>query len=266
VADPSPAKVVPDVANTQTPRSQDRVGSVNERVVSREEQPLALPNPPAAGGSPRVVFPSPVQPNVNAAPPAPQPSGSEPKRVRTVTIRADGTAVNDPSMSADAPPPSPEVRAPATARASQPPPQVQRTPPPTQQPRVTPRNQPLSLDPNAAAAAPPQDEPPGTAQRPLTPPAPRVASAPADGGATGGYVVQVSSQRSEADARASFRALQAKYPQVLNGRQPLIKRADLGPKGVYYRAMVGPFPSSSDASQFCNSLKAAGGQCLIQRN
>jgi hypothetical protein len=83
---------------------------------------------------------------------------------------------------------------------------------------------------------------------------------------TGGYVVQVSSQRNEADAQASFRVLQGKFPSVLGSRSPLIKRADLGAKGVYYRAMVGPFGSSEEASHFCGSLKSAGGQCVIQRN
>ena len=48
--------------------------------------------------------------------------------------------------------------------------------------------------------------------------------------------------------------------------RPLIKRADLGEKGVYYRAMVGPFGSPDEASQFCGSLKSAGGQCVVQRN
>jgi len=57
----------------------------------------------------------------------------------------------------------------------------------------------------------------------------------------GGYVVQVSSQKSEADAQASYRALQSKFPTVLGSRPPVIKRADLGDKGVYYRAIVGPF-------------------------
>ena len=36
---------------------------------------------------------------------------------------------------------------------------------------------------------------------------------------------------------------------------PVIKRADLGDKGVYYRAMVGPFGTPEEASQFCGSLK-----------
>ena len=77
--------------------------------------------------------------------------------------------------------------------------------------------------------------------------------------------MQVSSQRSEADAQASYKALQGKFPSVLGSHPPLIKRADLGEKGVYYRAMVGPFSSSEEASQFCGSLKSAGGQCVLQK-
>ncbi len=80
------------------------------------------------------------------------------------------------------------------------------------------------------------------------------------------YVVQVGSQRSEADAIASFRSVQAKYPSVLGGRQPIIRRADLGDKGIFYRTQVGPFASLEEASELCNNLKAAGGQCIVQRN
>ncbi|HKS86038.1 MAG TPA: SPOR domain-containing protein, partial [Pseudolabrys sp.] len=82
----------------------------------------------------------------------------------------------------------------------------------------------------------------------------------------GGSFVQVSSQRSEAEAQAAFRGLQAKFPNQLGGRQPVIHKVDLGAKGTYYRAMVGPFASSNEAVELCTSLKAAGGQCLIQRN
>jgi hypothetical protein len=79
-------------------------------------------------------------------------------------------------------------------------------------------------------------------------------------------VVQISSQRSEADAQASFRSLQSKYPSQLGDREVIVRRADLGPKGVFYRAMVGPFGSAGDADQFCGGLKAAGGQCIVQKN
>jgi hypothetical protein len=84
--------------------------------------------------------------------------------------------------------------------------------------------------------------------------------------AVGGYIVQVSARRSKADAQASFRSLQSKFPRQLGGRTAIFLRADLGAKGIYYRAMVGPFASAGAADQFCGSLKAAGGECIIQRN
>jgi cell division septation protein DedD len=82
----------------------------------------------------------------------------------------------------------------------------------------------------------------------------------------GGYVVQVSSERSDTEAQASFKTLQSKYPSVLGGRSPLIRRVDLGEKGVVYRAQVGPFDTVDQARQLCGSLKAAGGHCIVQRN
>ena len=93
-------------------------------------------------------------------------------------------------------------------------------------------------------------------------PSAREAAAPAAGA---GYV-QVSSQRSEAEAQAAYRALQAKFPQQLGSRHVVFRRADLGDKGVYYRALVGPFATAEQASAFCSSLKAAGGSCFTQRN
>jgi hypothetical protein len=79
-------------------------------------------------------------------------------------------------------------------------------------------------------------------------------------------MVQISSQRNEADAQASYRAMQSKFPAVLGSHAPIIRRADLGDKGVYYRAMVGPFGTSDEAAQLCTALKNAGGQCVIHRN
>ena len=78
--------------------------------------------------------------------------------------------------------------------------------------------------------------------------------------------MQVSSQRSEAEAQTSFRSIQAKYSGVLGGQPHVVRRADLGGKGIYYRAMVGPFGSREEAVQLCSSLKAAGGDCVVQSN
>jgi len=153
----------------------------------------------------------------------------------------------------------------AAATSPQPAPAPQRSAPAAQ------NNAPLSLSPQVASAE-------ASAPRPATPPAPapaapaRVASAPpaADAPTTastaGRYTVQISSQRSENEAHASFRSLQAKFPSLLGDRQPIVRRADLGDRGIYFRAMVGPFASVEQATQFCGSLKSAGGQCVVQRN
>jgi hypothetical protein len=82
----------------------------------------------------------------------------------------------------------------------------------------------------------------------------------------GGYVVQLAAQRTRAEAQASFRSLQAKFPKQLGGRTAIVRRSDLGAKGIYYRALVGPFASAGEAGELCGSLRTAGGQCLIQRN
>jgi hypothetical protein len=81
-----------------------------------------------------------------------------------------------------------------------------------------------------------------------------------------GYAVQVTSERSQNRAQVAFRSLQAKYPSQLSGREPIIRRADLGAAGIYYRALVGPFASAEKAAKLCNGLKAAGGDCIIQKN
>jgi SPOR domain len=80
------------------------------------------------------------------------------------------------------------------------------------------------------------------------------------------YAVQVSSERSESRAQAAFRSLQAKYPSQLGGHQPIIRRVDLRAAGIYYRALVGPFASAEKAAKLCSGLKAAGGDCIIQKN
>ena len=82
----------------------------------------------------------------------------------------------------------------------------------------------------------------------------------------GAYAVQLTSERSAAEAHASFRTLRAKFPNQLGGREPMVRRTDLGAKGIYYRTMVGPFASMEKAAGMCRTLKTAGCNCLVQRN
>jgi len=133
---------------------------------------------------------------------------------------------------------------------------------------LAPSNAPLSLSPDvpARAAAPARTVAPPTRTAAVAPTQIARAAANTGNGGAGGYAVQVSSQRSEADAQAAFRSLQSKYPGQLGGKPTLIRKVDLGQKGIYYRAMVGPFGNANEASELCSSLKAAGGQCIVQRN
>src|SRR5207244_2289900 len=95
--------------------------------------------------------------------------------------------------------PAPAPRA-ATAPAA---------PPAARNPSSANASAPLSLSPQGGA----QPDPAPTRMAAANP----VQAAPA-AAAGGGYVVQISSQKSEADAQASFRALQGKFPTVLGSR------------------------------------------------
>jgi cell division septation protein DedD len=127
-------------------------------------------------------------------------------------------------------------------------------------------NAPMSIVPTQGEAAAPAPVRTHTAvAQPMAPVAAPSAVAPSPA-AGGGYAVQLTSQRSEAEAQSAFRSLAAKYPTQLGGQQPIIRQADLGTKGIYYRALVGPFASMEQAAGLCSSLKAAGGTCIVQRN
>jgi hypothetical protein len=103
------------------------------------------------------------------------------------------------------------------------------------------------------------------------PPSPSRSGMPIGTGSVGesslglGYVVQLASELSAAEAHASFWALRAKFQKQLGGREPIVRRTDLGAKGVYYRVMVGPFASMEKAAGMCSTLKAAGCKCLVLR-
>jgi hypothetical protein len=274
-----PSKVAPPAATPDPSAgkfSYDRFGDAgkDEQVVRREEKPVDLSKvaPP-----PRTVFPGAPVPNSTAAKQTataatsaanPPSAIGEPRRVRTVPIRPDqggDVAATPPAQrpatvtapAADDPPPATRPATPrATSRVAA------RSPSPTAG-QVPAGNAPLSLAPDASNNSLPQPAqesfpPPPRAAAPPT----RVATAPASGG--GSYLVQVSSQKSEADAETAYRGIKSKYSSVLGSHPHTVRRADLGSKGVYYRAMVGPFGSREEAVQVCSSLKQAGGDCVVQ--
>jgi hypothetical protein len=78
------------------------------------------------------------------------------------------------------------------------------------------------------------------------------------------WVVQLSAQKTEAEAQSAFRAMQTMY-SVLGGHVPLIRKKDRVGRGVFYAAQVGPL-ARAEANKLCESLKSAGGSCFIQKS
>lgn len=191
------------------------------------------------------------------------PNNNGPRKVKIISIRPDGSVVNPapkaqntgqgPTRSA-AKPQEPEqfpglAVTVDTPGPSQPSPQ--RTAP--KQPAVS------ATQPVRRSAAPAQNAPTRTATRTTpAPAAPRAA-------ASGQFVVQVAARRSQTDALAAFADLQQKYPSLLVNYRPIIKKADLGSKGVWYRLQVGPLGQRASASKLCQNLKSAGMRsCLVR--
>jgi hypothetical protein len=227
-ADNSPTKVT--LAGTDSKPAIGRFGDRSgEQLVRRDEEPVDVASSYRSGAVAAGQFPDtagPSPPDIVPATVGPAPPGDA-KRVRTVTIRADqGAAASDRTASRAAPPPQSQPPLPSPPRVAA----VSPVPPVSGAPAAT--------APDAAAS--------------------RAVEA-------GGFVVQLSAQRSEAEAQTAFRTLQAKY-SVLSGREALIRRKDLGERGIFYAAQVGPFGVKSDADQLCETVKSAGGACFVQRN
>jgi cell division septation protein DedD len=273
-ADTSPVKKMA-AAETEQPSGNkliyDRLSNTddgnNEKIASRQEQPVdnlqapdassvAVPaapaSPPQASSTtPRVILPNPSAQETGTL--------NAPRQVPTTTIRVrpDGTMANIPS-SADTMPaaPAPAAKTLTAAPAAQPVVPTITTSPVIRQPSLA--------TPAVRTATPskpvtkPQAQPPRMANVTSTTPS----TVPSSGS---GFVVQVSSQKSQDSARASFSGLQARFPQVLAGYQPSIKAVTLGGHGTYYRVRVGPVASRDKASVLCGRLKAAGGDCIVVR-
>jgi sporulation related protein len=257
--DVGPSKVAPtQTSQDNATKPSDRLAAAgqNERLGPPPEQPMPIPEPPRTappaigqGQVPAQVVATPPPPGA-AAPPM-DPAGP-PRIVRTERIKPN-------EQPADALAPRPPAPRGGGQQAAVQPPQPRVAPPPA--------NAPLSLAP-ADSAAPAQAPAPAPAPAPpphttalATPPA----AAERNGAGGSGYYVQVSAQKSEDEAKSSFRGIQARHASLLGGQQLVVRRKDLGSKGVFYGAQVGPL-SREAAGKLCEDLKAAGQSCMVQKN
>jgi hypothetical protein len=303
-ADNQPVKVEPqnpggvDVP-AQNNAIYDHIGdpvAATTKIVSREEQPLdvnqalrqeASSAPAAAdttqatgaigptGGTDSVASIAPPVISDQTAPVVLPPSGTgnsatdilgEPRRVKTVSVRPDGSIISNAPKAAQ----EPEAVVPADPKPAN------ATPPADQ----TAANEPVAEAPHVAPPAPAR--PPTRAPLRITPPAQRVASAapiaPTPAGpievppsrqtsaptsTSGNFAVQLAAPGSEKEARDLFSSLQRRYAD-LSGYKPFVRRAEVNDRTIY-RLRIGPF-SREDAASLCTRLQASGGQCFVARN
>ena len=294
------------------------------KVINSEEQPVDLnaqasvgnpptANPPASADQAKATAsaadPSALAAPVNtplvaplaASPPAMAAAFPDPKPVRTVSLRPDGTPIAAPSSpdqpvsdtkAAAAPPDSPSKPAEAPAK---PEPKTAGEATAVAQPSTPKIDLPTRLSSKSAvrAAVGKTDTtaPDGTAQTPAQPAqngapakpektakkpkAGQIADATETTGAiappidataattSGGWSVQLAAPKSEAEAQSTLTRLNSKYAAELNGSPIGVHKAQVNGETIYRLRVSGL--TKADAAALCARLKGEGGECFIAK-
>lgn len=278
-ASTAPTKIAPkenesaDKAPRESTMLERTAAPPVKKVVSREEQPIDVST---AARTPRVI-PLDDSGSANTAsttgstsaaiapPPPPQREPTqarsafpEPKRVKTVSVRADGSIIGADAAqppAAQAPKP-PERATPAPARNATPKTAARADA------TTTAGASKLPVAPKPKAEAKPAPKPQRVA---AAPPAESRAAEPAEDAApapvaSGGYSLQIASAGSDAEARQTASRLGAKFSGALGGRRPAVIKAS----DTLYRVRVTGL-SKESAAAMCGKVKAAGGACFVAR-
>jgi SPOR domain len=330
-----PTKVQPPSDQTVTASNDSGVSVLKDngkpgsvKILNSEEQPVDLnaqaptetpppapPNPPAAADQPKppgsaaVATPvaatvdTPVVPPAAAPPPAMTSEFPNPKPVRTVSLRPDGTpiaAINPPVQNGfgAAPTETPTRQAPASASAAVPAPKTISDAAAVAEPSTPKVELPTKLSPKSSArvvvAKTDTTAPDANAQTPSEPaesgaqakaadkaakkPKPdknvaeatgtaATAEAPAvdatPATASAGWAVQLAAPRSEAEAKSEAARLTGKYGAELNGSSIGVHKAVVNGETIYRLRVVGL--TKADAAALCARLKGEGGECFIAK-
>lgn len=218
---------------------QDRVGGTPDQtqIMRREETPTDLtrqPQQPAPQMQPQQQQAPQTQRAPQFTPPVQQQQQvpqnvDQPKRVKSVPLRSDGAA-----------------QQPAPAPQSQ-------------------NNAPIQLAPNSSVQEQDTQTVPQNRPNSNTPTVPRNTTVASLGPTTasGNYVVQVASHKTPEEAQGAWANLRQQYAAIFNGRNADIRKVDLGDRGTFYRAMVGPM-NRDQANALCQNLKTQGAGCIVQ--
>jgi cell division septation protein DedD len=167
----------------------------------------------------------------------------EPRKVKTVSVRPDGTVLpNDtpPAAARSVPVPAARPAAPAAGKAA--------TPKTIARVATTPKQTSASANGN-----------PQSAQSTVAP-----KTKPAEA-SSGTFAVQLAAPASEQEARDLQARLMQKFGAELAGFQPSIQKAAVGGKPVY-RVRVSGLASRDQATALCQKLHSSGGDCFVAKN
>jgi hypothetical protein len=95
-------------------------------------------------------------------------------------------------------------------------------------------------------------------------PAQQEAAPVADAAPMTGWAIQVASATSEDAAWSTWKKMQQAH-QVLADQKPVVVKADLGTKGIFYRIRITGFDNQADAQFNCSKFKTGGVSCYISK-
>jgi hypothetical protein len=192
---------------------------------------------------------------------------SRPLRVKPEK-QAQGPEVDDSDDGRQALAPTPEapkpqaLKAQAEAAAAAAAAAASRPTPPSPQPVAL--TSPVAPSPVAPSPVPALPAAPAATSRPASPP-PAAAAAPAPAkppAAAGKAQVQLAAVGTAEAARDEWSRLQKRMPDILGGRTPAVLKYERDGKTLW-RLRTGGFASNSEASSFCQKVRAKGGNCSV---
>ncbi|MFN4143415.1 SPOR domain-containing protein [Aestuariivirga sp.] len=100
---------------------------------------------------------------------------------------------------------------------------------------------------------------------PASAPVEGVAQEPAEAPKASGWAVQLASATTEEAAWSTWKKMKARH-KALSSHEPVVVRADLGSKGVFYRVRLVGYDTQTDAGKTCSRLKAKGVKCYVSKS
>jgi SPOR domain len=252
-------------------------------VVNRTEQPVdlsrgelpqsgspmrivALGNPQVTSNAANVpVPPSPGQVTTNTVPPAFGPADViEPKKVKTISVRPDGTLLTaDAATQAPETPMPPPVPNPVTTTkvvTPKTPARIVTTPKTPDSSKTVAQDDSGKVQDSSSTVRQQQAQ---TRPQKIATAETETSDNARDG--RGGFAVQLAAPGSEEEARQSANRFAKQFGGVLGGYHLTYHRATVNDKSVF-RVRAAGLASFEEAKALCDKIKAAGGSCFPTKN